>query len=161
MGIRKLGPVILDEDTMLSNSATALATQQSIKAYVDSKVFASTSFYGVAWNESTDAYARTGMLAGIAAGSSPGAYALPIQANMRRCVVSDTGVVQYYLDPADSTKKADGSAADLTGAAGQVMVEVPAFWVRYSYASNTHQWDISEFPLPGFSLHPAFIKNGF
>jgi hypothetical protein len=29
---------ILDEDTMVSDSATALATQQSIKAYVDSKV---------------------------------------------------------------------------------------------------------------------------
>ena len=29
---------ILDEDTMASNSATALATQQSIKAYVDSQV---------------------------------------------------------------------------------------------------------------------------
>jgi hypothetical protein len=29
---------ILDEDTMSSNSATALATQQSIKAYVDSQV---------------------------------------------------------------------------------------------------------------------------
>ena len=31
---------ILDEDTMVSNSATALATQQSIKAYVDSQVTA-------------------------------------------------------------------------------------------------------------------------
>ena len=31
---------ILDEDTMTSNSATALATQQSIKAYVDSQVTA-------------------------------------------------------------------------------------------------------------------------
>ena len=32
---------ILDEDTMTSNSATALATQQSIKAYVDAQVTAS------------------------------------------------------------------------------------------------------------------------
>ena len=29
---------ILDEDTMASNSATALATQQSIKAYVDGEI---------------------------------------------------------------------------------------------------------------------------
>lgn len=29
---------ILDEDTLVSNSATALATQQSIKAYVDSEI---------------------------------------------------------------------------------------------------------------------------
>ena len=32
------GSAVLDEDDMTSNSATALATQQSIKAYVDSKV---------------------------------------------------------------------------------------------------------------------------
>jgi len=36
---------ILDEDTMSSNSATALATQQSIKAYVDASASSgSTSF---------------------------------------------------------------------------------------------------------------------
>lgn len=35
---------ILDEDNMASDSATALATQQSIKAYVDSKVSGSSSF---------------------------------------------------------------------------------------------------------------------
>lgn len=37
---------ILDEDAMTSNSATALATQQSIKAYVDSQVV---SKYTAAW----------------------------------------------------------------------------------------------------------------
>ena len=38
---------ILDEDTMSSNSATALATQQSIKAYVDASASSgSTSFVG-------------------------------------------------------------------------------------------------------------------
>lgn len=45
---------ILDEDTMVSDSATALATQQSIKAYVDSwnpSTDASTTLHG--WNSST------------------------------------------------------------------------------------------------------------
>ncbi len=37
---------ILDEDAMTSNSATALATQQSIKAYVDSQVSAGLTFSG-------------------------------------------------------------------------------------------------------------------
>jgi hypothetical protein len=32
------GTAVLDEDTMASNSATKLATQQSIKAYVDTKI---------------------------------------------------------------------------------------------------------------------------
>jgi hypothetical protein len=117
-------------------------------------------YYGVAWDESADAYLRTGMLAGIAVGSSVGNKALPVQARMRRCLLNDAGQVVAYLNADDSTKLLDGSAADLTGASGQVMVEIPAFWVRYSYAANTHQWDISEFPLPGFTLHPAFTKNG-
>jgi ribosomal protein L12E/L44/L45/RPP1/RPP2 len=37
---------ILDEDDMVSNSATALATQQSSKAYVDAQLIAANSFSG-------------------------------------------------------------------------------------------------------------------
>ncbi|HEY5714410.1 MAG TPA: tail fiber domain-containing protein, partial [Candidatus Gracilibacteria bacterium] len=36
--------LVLDEDTLVSNSATALATQQSIKAYVDAKVDNDTTY---------------------------------------------------------------------------------------------------------------------
>jgi len=115
---------------------------------------------GVSWNESTDAYTRRGSLAGQATGASPGNALLPIHAAMRRCVMSDAGVVQYYLDPDDSTKKADGSASDLTGGDGQVMVEIPKFYVKYSYATNVHAWDISLQPLAGFVPHPAFFKDG-
>lgn len=149
------GIQVLDEDNMASNSAVAVPTQQSVKAYVDSQ-----NFVGVTWNESTDAYARTGKAAGVAVGGSAGNALLPIQAKMKRCVINDAGVVQYYLDPADSTKKMSGSASVLTGADGQVMVEIPAFWLRYAYAGTTHQWDISDLPLPGFTIHPAFVKNG-
>ena len=117
------------------------------------------SSYGVSWDESADSYVRTGALAGIAVGSSPGNALLPIQAAMRRCVINNSGVVQYYLDPADSTLKVGGGAAVLTGADGQVMVEIPAFYYRYAYAGTTHTWEISQVPLAGFSLHPAFIKN--
>jgi len=108
---------LLDEDDMASDSAAAVATQQSIKAYVDAQ-----RYYGLTWDEddAADTYARTGMLAGIAVGSSPGDAALPIHARRRRCVLSDAGEVQYYLNPNDSTKKVDGSASDLTGADGQV-----------------------------------------
>ena len=39
---------IVDEDNMASNSATALATQQSIKAYVDSEISSlSTNYLGL------------------------------------------------------------------------------------------------------------------
>lgn len=118
--------------------------------------------YGLAWNESTDAYTRLGSVAGFPLASSPGKdnSMLPVQRRMQRCVVNDSGVVQYWLDPSDSTKKADGSASNLTGTDGQVMVYIPAFYVSYSYASNVHTWLISLIPWPGYSLHPAFMVNG-
>ncbi len=116
--------------------------------------------YGITWNESADTYTRTGVLQGVAVGSSPGNALLPIQSKMRRCVINDAGVVQYYLDPADSTKKADGTPANLDGTDGQVMVEIPAFYYRYLYAGTTHLWEISPVAKTGFTLHPAFVKNG-
>lgn len=117
------------------------------------------SYYGVSWNESTDTYTRTGLLSSVAVASKPSDTLLPIQSAMRRCLVFDNGTVNYYLSPTDSTKKADGTAADLTGAHGQVMVEIPKFYYRYSFASNVHTWNISQYPLSGFTLHPAF-KQG-
>jgi len=79
---------------------------------------------------------------------------------MKRCIVNDAGVVQYYLDPADSTKKADGTASVLTGADGQVMVEIPAFYYKHSYANTIHHWEISLNPATDFTIHPAFLKDG-
>lgn len=117
-------------------------------------------WYGLAWNESSDNYTRCGSLAGVATGSKPADALIPIQAAMRRCVLNDAGEVVYYLDPADSTKKEGGGTANLDGTDGQVMVQIPKFYYRYAYASNTHYWDISSVPRDGFSLHPAFQKNG-
>jgi len=86
------------------------------------------AYYGVSWNELNDTYVRTGALIGVATGSSPGDSVLPIQASMRRCILSDSGVVQYYLYSTDSTLKEDGiTPANLDGSDGQVMVEIPAF----------------------------------
>lgn len=119
--------------------------------------------YGVSWDESqaTGGYVRTGILAGYPVSCSPPVSLIPIQALMRRCILNDSGEVVYYLDPTDSTKKADGvTASDLTGGDGQVMVEIPKFYYRYSYAGTTHTWDISLYPLDGFTVHYAFIKNG-
>jgi hypothetical protein len=116
---------------------------------------------GLTWNENTDAYTRTGALAGVAVATKPADSLLPIHNRMRRCVLSDAGVVQYYLCPTDSTKKADcATASNLTGSDGQVMVEIPAFYLAYSYAGTTHTWNISSAPMVGYVLHPAFVKDG-
>ena len=46
---------VLDEDTMSSDSATSLATQQSIKAYVDTEVTAKTESFVIAVSDETTA----------------------------------------------------------------------------------------------------------
>jgi len=119
-------------------------------------------YYGVAWDESqaTGGYTRTGLSSLAAVGSSPPDSVIPIQAAMRRCVMNDAGVVQYYLNPFNSALKEDGTASDLTGGDGQVMVEIPKFYHRYSYSGTTHTHDISPYPLSGFTVHNAFVKNG-
>ncbi len=120
-----------------------------------------TEFYGVAWTEgASPTCSRTGNLKGVAAASKPDDSLVPVQASMRRCILDDSGNVEYYLDPTDSTKKLYGGASVLTGADGQVMVEIPLFYYRYSYAGGMHQWDISRTPLEGFYVHPAFMKDG-
>jgi hypothetical protein len=50
--------------------------------------------------------------------------------------LNDDGTVNYYLNRTDSTKKADGSAAVLDGTDGQVMVEIPEFWIKFETDGN-------------------------
>lgn len=101
------------------------------------------------WNATADTY--------ITASSG----ALPsIHGNMKRCVVNANGTVNYYLKSDDSTKKADGTAANLTGADGNVMVEIPKFWYKYTRDGANNIWEIADGPASGFAVHPAFFKAG-
>lgn len=79
---------------------------------------------------------------------------------MKRCVLNDNGTVNYYLSPTDSTQKEQGGAATLTGADGMVMVEIPKFWTKRSVNGNLITWSIANWPLTGYTLHPAFTKDG-
>lgn len=99
------------------------------------------------WTQSADTYVTT------SSGASD------VHAAMRRCVLRDDGSVNYYLSATNSTLKADGTAATLTGADGQVMVEIPAFYVKFTPGS-TRTWSVSLLPSPGYGLHPAFMKDG-
>ena len=100
------------------------------------------------WEQSIDTY------------STADAGPTPIHTAMRRCVLKDDGSVNYYLDPSNSTLKADGSAADLSGADGNVMVEIPKFYFRNVRVDGVLEWEVANGPKEGFTLHPAFIKNG-
>ena len=116
-------------------------------------------YQGLNWNQSTDTYTRTGTLSGMALNSSPGNAYLPIQSRMRGCLLLDNGVVNYYLEPGNWNYKVDGTASVLTGVDGQVMVQIPKFYIKYVGASNLHQWRISLYPLTGYTVHPAFVKD--
>ncbi len=128
---------------------TALSTNETLLAQ------------GLQWNQSTDVYLRLGSLTGKTLGASPGDASLPIQSKMRGCVMNDAGSVVYYLN-ADNWDSTAGNiaASNLTGADGQVMVEIPKFYYKYVGGSNVHQWMISLYQLKGYTVHPAFIKDG-
>jgi len=79
---------------------------------------------------------------------------LPIQSLMRRCILNDAGQVVYYLHNDDSTLKADGTAADLTGATGQVMVEIPSYYRKFSSVGNFNFADFSLYPFDGAHYVP-------
>ena len=113
--------------------------------------------YGVDWDSTTDTYTRTGIASGVALSTS---YPGLIQTQMKRCVLNADGTVKYYLNPSDSTKKADGSTAIIDGTDGNVMVEIPKFWYKYEYVNNVHKWSISDVAQVGYEVHPAFIRGG-
>ena len=88
---------------------------------------------------------------------------LPVQSQMRRCVVDPTGAVKYYLSATDSTKKADGTAANLAGADGQVMVEIPAHYRKCSLNSAQGYMDveISLYPFEGAIPVPRYLVGAY
>ena len=88
---------------------------------------------------------------------------LPVQSQMRRCVVDSTGAVKYYLSATDSTKKADGTAANLTGSDGQVMVEIPAHYRKCSLNSTQGYMDveISLYPFEGAIPVPRYLVGAY
>ena len=110
----------------------------------------------------------TGAFTWDSATSSPAAIAggqsapvvTSIHKQMRGCVLNSNGTVNYYLDETDWSKKTDGTASVLTGADGNVMVEIPKFWFQVVYITTKTTWRISPIPASGFQLHPAFIKDG-
>lgn len=75
---------------------------------------------------------------------------LPIQSQYKGCLVKN-GVVNYYLDPNDWSRKADGTPSVLDGTDGEVMVHIPKFygksgsngnkrWVRISTTKIDSSW---------------------
>ena len=103
------------------------------------------------WNSATNTpnsiYGQTRVVAGV-------------HDKIRGCLLLDSGAVNYYLLGTDWAFKADGTASTLTGADGQVMVEIPKFYYRVERSGTITTWSVSAVPQSGFVVHPAFIKDG-
>ncbi|MCD6163575.1 MAG: hypothetical protein J7K40_14335 [candidate division Zixibacteria bacterium] len=79
----------------------------------------------------------------------------PIWGNIRRCTLADDGTVNNY----GSTPRGDGLTLD--GTDGQVMVEIPKFYIKASNpATNVYQRWISPVAKTGFEVHPFFLQRG-
>ncbi len=63
---------------------------------------------------------------------------LPIQSQYKGCLVKN-GVVNYYLDPNDWSRKADGTPSVLDGTDGDVMVHIPKFYGK-SCSNGNKRW---------------------
>jgi hypothetical protein len=148
--------VATKQDTLVSGTSIKTINGQSVLGSGDIVITGGGSGgevtlgeYGVRWNQETDVYEALGS---VNRGQ--------IQGNMKRCVLKDDGTVNYYLHPTNSTLKANSTPANLTGADGNVMVEVPKFWYKHTLVGDTHEWWVSNTPLEGYSVHPWFLEGG-
>lgn len=75
----------------------------------------------------------------------------PIFKDIKPCVVKN-GVVQYYLNPADLTQKADGGVATLNDKNhGDVMIEIPKLGYKIVTDESYHYVYVTDDPnAPGF-----------
>lgn len=88
--------------------------------------------YGVEWDTTVEDPACTRI------GNPLLHKSLPIQSEYKGCLVKN-GKVNYYLDPNDWSKKADGTPSVLDGTDGDVMVHIPKFYGK-SGSNGTKRW---------------------
>lgn len=86
---------------------------------------------------------------------------LPCQSLMRRVLLKDDGTIGGVLNDTDSTKLDTGAAADLSGANGQVMVEMPDMYVRFEQDGNKRRTLMSLYELPGFKLWKKMYGSAY
>jgi hypothetical protein len=77
----------------------------------------------------------------------------PVWGKMWRCCLSVAGVPTF-----GSNARGDGLTLD--GSAGQVMVRIPAAYVKSEKVGAKIRWWFSPTPYPGFELHPAYKQRG-
>lgn len=78
---------------------------------------------------------------------------LPIQSNMRGCILNDNGEVVEYLP--------DSDWSDTDGSKGQVMVEIPEHYRKCVTDGTKQRVYISEVPLAGYHKVPKMYISAY
>ena len=135
--------------TKNGDSVSDTISISSYSAY--SKTLAYYKVYGVTINlsnsNSANAVTYTDDAVGMTGGSSTW-DSLPIFKDIKPCVMVN-GVVQYYLNPNDFTKKADGNTADITTVGNDVMIEIPKVGFKISTSGSTLTIKVTDNPNAG------------
>lgn len=80
---------------------------------------------------------------------------LPVHSRLKGCLLDDDGNVVEYLSPKDWT----GQTRD--GSRGQVMVEIPLHYRKFTYEGGATTCRISELPLPGYHAVPKMYVSAY
>lgn len=112
-----------------------ITTNESLAGNVIENKYA----YGVQWDKANSYYDCSRI------GNMELHKSLPIQSQMRGCLLNDNGDVVQYLSDADWQ-----NASLLDGSQGQVMIEIPEFWWKFSESGNTQSVMLSTVPIGGY-----------
>jgi len=86
---------------------------------------------------------------------------LPVQSRMRGCILNDDGTVNYYLHAGDWSKKANGTASNLDGTDGMVMVEIPEHWEKFETDGDTRRVKMCLKRHSGFTRVPVMYVSAY
>ena len=160
-----------DDDIQSATSGQKGLMSAADKAKLDGypEVLSLMGAYGVRWlKTATSPVLQKGIVVG-------GEFVLwdyqdfPVQQTMRRCVLAhNTAEFQYYLHPNDSTKKADGTDANIDGTDGQVQVQTEEFQHLICDDGDYKYMLVGKFPFHltvgantyYSTLHPWFMEGG-
>lgn len=160
-GITKLSELNIDADLAMGAHDITLGAAQTVDGVeVSDTIPGYDSIIGVEWNQGTDIWRRIredgSEITAIPAGTSLAFFdSHSVWGNIRRCTLADDGSVNNY----GSNGRGDGLTLD--GTDGQVMVEIPKFWIKAANPSaNVYQRWISPVAKTGFEVHPFFRQRG-
>lgn len=146
---------VVDSLTSYSTTLPLSANQGAVIADILNGMGVQNIMYGVEWDSSVS------LPTGTRIGNTTLHATLPIQSRMRRCILNVSGDVARYLSPSDSAKTDTGYDADLSGAEGDAMVEIPLHYRKFEYEGTKFRCLLSEYQLPGYAEVPKCYISAY